>query len=186
MTNPDTDDDTESGGLLDLFAQFSLSLDGLQTELTRMNDYNDARDVAARRNLPRQLPLMFESVSAAAADVLDFGGPQAGRKWEARMLGVFSVTSAGVFVPMATTVSTWYVGQKAGALAPGVFNPLQLRWQRPSVPFFDDFTADQIQVLPRENLLLGLTGIPAAPTQIYGLAIINDMPLYVGRVVSGS
>lgn len=187
MTNPDVDDTATDDSFFDMFAQFSLSLSGLQTELVRMNDYNDARDAAGRRGLPRQLPIVRESVSATAVDLLDFGGPVAGRKWEIRILGVYSVRSdTGVYVAMATTPNTWFVGAKAGAIAAGINNPMQLRWQRPSVPFFDDFSGDQLQILPNENLYLGLTGIPAAPTQIYGLAIINDMPLYTGRVVSGT
>jgi hypothetical protein len=61
-----------------------------------------------------------------------------------------------------------------------------IRWQHQSIPSRDEFSGDQIQVLPNEHLLAGLTGIPAAPTQIMCIAVIDDLPLFIGRVVAGA
>src|SRR5215831_7925667 len=94
MTNPDVDDSEPGGGLLDIFAQFNLSLTTLNGEIKRLNDHNEEM-ANGRRNLPRQLPLVLESVSATNTDILDFGGPQPGRKWEIRGLGILSATGAG-------------------------------------------------------------------------------------------
>lgn len=184
MTNPDVDDRTDSGFFADMFAGFSLGLSGLTDEVKKLNSHNERQTIAGRRNLPRQIPIVRESVSATTIDLLEFGdGPQPGRKWEIRILGVYSVRSdTGVYVTMATTVGTWFVGQKAGSLTAAILNPLQIRWQFASVPAFNDYSGDQLQVLPGEKLYLGLTGIPAAPTQIYGLAIVDDMPNFVGGV----
>lgn len=187
MTNPDVDDSTP--GWLEAFLQFGVSVDGLTKQVTRMNDTNDARDVAARRNLPRQIPLIQELVNGNPAGVIKFGSPQAGRKWEVRVLGVVSLTSGsgGGFVVMANTVGTWYVGPDLTGIvgsAAGTGNAMAIRWQFASVPSFKDFSADQIAVLPNEQLILGLTAVPANPTQIYGIAVVDDLPLYVGRGVA--
>jgi hypothetical protein len=181
----DNNDETDPNPFLDLAASFSLSLSGLGGEMKRLNDHYDAQQQRARAALPRNLPLIQQSTSATTVDLLDFGGPQAGRQWEIRLLGVVSATSAG-FVAMAATFTTWYVGQKMTGNAPGILPIAQARWQFPTVPAFNDFSGDSLKVLPNEHLLAGLTGIPAAPTQIMCIAVINDLPLYTGRaVVSG-
>jgi len=187
MTNPDTDDGNSGQSLFDMFAAFSLSLSSLNGELKRLNDYNEEqlRQANARRSLPRQLSLVLESVSATNVDILDFGGPQPGRKWEVRGIGIISATAAG-FVTMATCVSTWYEGIRMTGNAAGILPLSQARWQLPSVPGNQKFGADEFQIVPQNHLIVGLTGIPAAPTQIYCIALINDLPLYTGRVVSGS
>jgi hypothetical protein len=189
--NPDTDDQVMPKFFADMFAGFSLGISGLTDEVKRLNGFNDDQVAASRRNLPRQIPLIQEAVNGNPATILDFGSPSAGRKWEIRILGAVAVTSGagGGFVTMATCVQTWYIGPKMQGIVgmpPGVSNPMNIRWQFPSIPNFDNYSGDQIQVLPNEELQLGLTGIPVNPTQIYGIAVVNDMPLYAGRVVSVS
>ena len=174
-----SDDDDETGGLgisLEMLTSLSLSLSGLSTEVKRLNDRNSRRLEA----LPRNIALIQQSTSATAVDLLDFGAPAPGRQWEVRILGVISATGAG-FIAMATTFSTWYVGQKMTGNAPGILPLSGVRWQFPSVPNFKDLSGDVMKVLPAEHLYAGLTGIPAAPTQIMGIAVVNDVPLYAGR-----
>ena len=174
-----TDDDTS--GFLDLAADFRLSISGLTTELRKMND----REQSRLGSQPRQLPLYKQSTNATATDVLDLGGPQGGRQWEIRLLGVIASGPAG-FVAMATTIVTFWIGQPILGNAAGVLPMGMARWQFASVPNFENFSGDQIKVLPNEHLMASLTGIPAAPTQINVLGVINDLPLYQARSVVGA
>ena len=171
------EEDSSPGFSLDIFASLDASIGALSLEMKRANN----AAARARALLPRQIALFQQSTSATAVDLLSMGGPQNGRKWEIRLLNTYSVTSAG-FVAMATTVTTWYVGQKVIGNAPGILPINMARWQSPSVPAQEDFSGDTITVLPGELLMAGLTGIPAAPTQIMCIAVIDDMPLYVGSV----
>jgi|SRR5882672_188866 len=182
MTSPD-DTDAGPGISLDIAGAIGFSLSGIQDALDRLNGRADEDDRRAMVNLPRQIPLFAQAThavgDAATTDLLDFGAPVAGRCWEVRLLLAFSST----FVVMATTTAAWYVGQKMAGYAAGILPPNMLRWIFTSLPGSEEFSGDQIKVLPRENLMMGLTGIPAAPTQISGLAIVDDMPLYTGRTV---
>lgn len=170
---------------VDFLASLNVSLGGIQAGIKKLNGHNDLEDARALANLPRQIPLYQESINATNTDFLDLGGPQAGRQWEVRLLIAISATVAG-FVAMATTPVTWYVGQKIAGNAPGILPMAMVRWQFSSIPNFKDLSGDQLKVLPNEHLMVGLTGIPAAPTQIICMATVNDLPLFAGRtVVSG-
>lgn len=184
MTLPDEDE--HLGPFAELFGSFNLSLNSLTDELRRGRVQRDRDEQRSLENLPRQIALYQQSTyatgSVATTDLLDFGSPVAGRQWEIRLLAVISALSTG-FVTMGTTVTTWYTGQKMSGAATGILPLGFVRWQFPSVPNFNEFSGDQFKVLPQEHLYAGLTGIPAAPTSIMAIAVVNDLPLYVGRPV---
>ena len=184
MTNPDTEDDV-STSLFELIAGIGFSIGGLTDEIKKLNNHNDVEAAVTRRNLPRQIVLVQQSTNTNPTYFLTFGGPQAGRKWEARIISAVQGPSTG-FATLATTISTWYVGKRATGNFAGALPLSIIRWQFTSVPGFKDFSADQFQVNPNEELMVGLTGVPAPPTSISCIAVINDLPLFSARAVSAT
>jgi hypothetical protein len=170
MTSPDTDEKS----LLDFFAEFHVTLQGIQAELkaTRANRAKEEQNRIAVQ--PRYVPIeRMSSPGAAVTDFQDFGGPQAGRQWIIRLLAAFAS-------PLAANASlvTWYIGQPGiPGPAAGMLPATSARWQFPSVPGFQTFTSDILKVLPNQHLIAGLTGIPAQ-SNIGLVAAINDVPLY--------
>jgi hypothetical protein len=170
---------------LTLSADFELILGSLSTQLKRANDKAERDATRERETLPRQLPMVRQSDNPTVNPVnaiLDFGGPSNGREWVVRILGAYSIL-AGAFVTMAGTTVSWFVGQPLPAPTALIQPSQNLRWQFPSIPNFKDLSGDQLKILPGERLLAVLNGIPAAPTSITALAVINDSPLYTGRPV---
>lgn len=164
--NPIPDD----GAGLEIFADLKISLDSLTSEMKKRNESERRRLAVLPRN---QVITRISTPGAATSDVQDFGGPQPGRKWVVRLL-------AAVSVPPAANASlvTWYVGKNiAGATAAGVLPPNFTRWQFPSVPGFQNFTSGVIVVRFGQNLIAGLTSVPASSV-IALIAAIDDQPQF--------
>lgn len=176
MNELDTDTDTDSpGSLFDVFAKVHIAIDGL-TEAVKKQQLTEQRRLAM---LPNYVSFNRMSNPAGATDVVVFGGPQPGRQWVVRLL-------SAVAVPLAANVAlvTWYVGQNMPGPGPGMLPASMAKWQFVAVPEFKNFTGTVIKVMPGENLIAGLTAVPAA-SFISLSAAIEDSPLYdASRVVS--
>ena len=165
--NADADARTD-GALVDVLAKLHLGVGKLNDTLDR------AQLIEQRRleSLPRWVPLQQMSSGTRTTDVIDFGGPQPGRRWAVRLL----VALASPLAANAAQV-TWYVGQKMPGPAAGQL-PLSLaRWQFPSVPGLQSFTSDVIMVSSSEHLLAGLVGI-ATNADITLTIAVNDQPAF--------
>ena len=166
MTSPTV---VEDNHLIDLFAKLHLSIDTLSKKVQRQIDDEQKR----LAGLPNYIALgRMSTPGAAVTDIQDFGGPQPGRQWVVRLL----VAVASPLAANASVVS-WYVGQVMPGPAAGMLPATMTRWQFPSVPGFQNFTADVVKLFPNEHLIAGLTGIPAS-SSIALIAAINDEPLY--------
>lgn len=163
----DADADSQSG-LLSVFAKLTASVNSLQSTM----DKQFRREQWLLEHVPVTIPVLVQSLSTAATEIVDLGGPQPGREWVVRMIGAFTQTLS----PNAALV-TWYVGQRAPVVAAGILPANWIRWQFPSVPGFQNFTSDVIHIKNGEHLVVGLTGI-AGNTPILIRADINDEILY--------
>lgn len=177
MTNPETMTENfsqdnpipDDGPGLEIFADLKISLDSVAQEMKRQNDAN-ARRLAV---LPRNQILTRISTPSGATDIQDFGGPQPGREWVVRLLIAVAAPPAA-----NAAVVTWYVGKNTlGATAAGVLPVNFTRWQFPSVPGFQNFTSDVIELRFGQNLYAGLTGVPASST-IGLIAAFDDQPAF--------
>lgn len=170
MTQPNTD--TPSG--LDLFAKFHLAITGLTDEMVKAR-LREQRRLAA---LPVYIRLSrMSSPGAAVTDIQDFGGPQPGRKWNVRLL----VARASPGAANAAVVD-WYVGQVMPGPAAGQLPSTMSVWQFASVPGFQNFTSNVIEILPGEHLIAGLTNIPASSNIALTVAV-NDQPIWAQTAV---
>jgi hypothetical protein len=169
----ETSDDSElTTGLFNLFAKFTLSVDKLTAAIERQR-VSEQRRMAV---LPRNVPILrMSQPGAATTDVQSFGGPQPGREWVVRLLTAFATPVAA-----NAAVVTWYVGQNMGGAAAGQLPSGMGRWQFPSVPGFQNFTSDVIVVRFGEQLIAGLTTIPAA-SSIALTAVVDDQPAFAER-----
>jgi hypothetical protein len=170
-----TDDDVtadEQSHWFDVFAKFSLSVDRLAEQIERQSSLEQKRLSV----LPRNLPMLRRSQpGAATTDIQSFGGPQPGREWVVRLLAAFSS-------PLAANASvvTWYVGQNMPGTAAGTLPSGMARWQFASVPGFQNFTSDVIVLRWGEQLVAGLTAVPAASV-IDLTAVVDDQPEFAER-----
>jgi hypothetical protein len=162
-------DVTEDAPGVHLFAKLGLSIESLAAQVRRSNTLEQQR----LSRLPNLISIERASVpGAATTDVIDFGSPQPGRTWIVRLL-------MAIANPVAANaaVVTWYVGQNVGGNAPGMLPGTMARWQFPSVPGFQTFTSNVIQLLPQQHLLAGLTGIPGG-SNISLAAVVNEQLFY--------
>jgi hypothetical protein len=172
---------------LDVSADASLSvqLGSIHAEIQKTNGKMDRAERIRLASLPRQIHIIRAITSPTAvgtAFVVDFDGPQPGRKWEVRLLTADSLL-AGAFVALATTPVRWHVGVNA-QVAPGILPPQLMRWGFfGGIPARDDFSGDQIQINQNEHLLAAVTGVPAPPFNIQLVAVINDLPAFAGSTV---
>lgn len=165
--NADADAGTD-GALLDVMGKIHLGLGKLNSAL----DKQALREQQRLESLPRFLPLQRMSSGTRVTDIVDFGGPQPGRRWAVRMLATFASPLAANAVQ-----TTWYVGQVMPGPGVGMLPATLARWQFPSAPFFQNFTSDVIMINSNEHLIAGLTGI-ATNADLSLLASINDQPAF--------
>lgn len=168
MTIPENDN--LLAPLLELFAGFRLEIGSLTTELQRANRLEQRR----LAEQPNYIPFSRVSNNATTTDMIDFGGPQGGRQWNIKVLTGYSSTLA-----TNAAVASWYVGQRVGINTMVVSD---LRWQFGSFPFNQDFAPGVITVLPNQQLICGLTSIPASSV-LFLNAIIDDQPMATGLPV---
>lgn len=167
-----SDTDDADNKWFSLFAKFSLSVDRLTAAVERQRK-NEQRRLAA---LPRNVPILrMSQPGAAVTDVQVFGGPQPGREWVVRLLTAFASPLAA-----NAAVVSWYVGQNIGGVAAGQLPSGTARWQFPSVPGFQNFTSDVIVIRFGEQLIAGLTSVPAA-SSIALTAVVDDQPAFAER-----
>lgn len=84
--------------------------------------------------------------------VLDLGGPQIGRRWVVRMV-TFS-DAGGFWNSMSSAKVTLAVGQKVS----NIVQPQQVRWAFGTTPNTATFGSDQMWIVPRDHVLLSVTG----------------------------
>jgi hypothetical protein len=160
---------------VEVFADLKVSLGKLADELK------------ARRRLEQQWMAnqpnyySFGKMSqpgVATTDIQDFGGPMPGREWIVRIIGA-------VASPLAANaaVVTWYVGQNMPGPAAGMLPGNYARAQFASVPAFNTYSSNILKVNSNENLLVGLTGIPAS-SAIHLVACVDDQPVGSGTPVT--
>lgn len=174
-TLPEIDDDSQPGLRLD--ARLVMALESAADNL---DGFVKAwrKEQARLAQLPsvitlEQIVVPGAAQTSALVDLAGYG-PQPGRTWIVRLL-------AAIASPPAANASivTWYVGQNVGNVtAPGVLPVTMTRWQFPSVPGFQTFTSNVIQLLPNQHLIAGLTNIPGSSPPIALMAVVNEQPLY--------
>lgn len=157
--------DASNGGLVgDLLAKLHIGINDAVTELKRANRIEQAR----LADLPNYFTVSKAPDNpAAVTGTLNFGGPQPGRQWRVRLL-------AGISNDLSTnaTKAAWYVGSNV-LTAPGILPATQLRWLSTALPDVQKFNGEII-VNPNEQLILGLTAIPASSSLTF-TACIEDM-----------
>jgi hypothetical protein len=153
---------------VDIFADFKLTLGRLTDELS--NQRRKEQQWMARQPNYYSVSKMSQP-GAATTDVQTLGGPMAGREWVVRLI-------AAVASPLAANAAlvTWYAGQILPGIAPGMLPGNYARWQFPSVPGFATFSSNIFKINSNEELLVGLTGIPAS-SAIHLIACIDDQPV---------
>lgn len=162
----------EDGPGLHFFAKLGLAIEGLSAKLER-EARNEQRRLA---NLPVNIPFsQLSNPGAAVTDIISFDGPQAGREWHVRMLTAF----ASPVGSNATTVS-WYVGQRMPGDAAGQLPVTMKRWEFTTLPGQEDFSPNLIVIRNGEELIAGLTGIPASSRIALGVTV-TDQPAWNAR-----
>lgn len=169
MTNVEERDDS---GLLNLFANLSLSIDTLTRQMAKTNEREQRRLAALPINMPLQL---FSLPGAATTDIKDFGGPQPGRVWVVRLLSAYATPVAA-----NASVVSWYIGQVMAGDAAGQLPINMKRWEFGSLPGQQPFTSNVLTLRYGEHLIAGLTAIPAS-SRITLNAVVNDMPEWAAR-----
>lgn len=123
-------------------------------------------------DLPIRYPAPLPAASSGVAPTVNVpaivGGP------------AYSITVYGQTVGGTSAVATWYVGQVMNGPAAGQLPQTMARWQFTTLPSYQNFTSNVIEVLPNERLVCGLTGLSAnANTAL--TAVVLDQPLYAQR-----
>lgn len=178
-TLPEMDDDSQPGLRLD--ARLVLALESAADNL---EGFIKAwrKEQARLAQLPSVITLEQIVVPGVAqtSALVEMGGgsagfgPQPGRTWIVRLLAALASPPAA-----NASIITWYVGQNiSNVTAPGVLPVTMARWQFPSVPGFQTFTSNVIQLLPNQHLIAGLTNIPGSSPPIALMAVVNEQPLY--------
>lgn len=85
--------------------------------------------------------------------ILDFGGPQQGRRWVVRMVtysdaGSFWNSTSGAKFTVCTGLS----------MGTGIVAPQMVRWASAAGPNCTSFSADQMWIIPNDHVLLSVTG----------------------------
>lgn len=148
----------EPNPLIGIFAKFGLSIDSLSAQIQRSNDLEQRR----LRALPRAISVEKQT-GTTVTDIIDFGKPEPGRRWEMRELGAVC--------PAATTGNaTFYVGPYIGVAV-----PTSGRWNFPTLPGFETFSGSQLVVLSMQHLYCAIVGMtPGVPIGLF--ATFDDMP----------
>jgi len=162
---------TETPGFR-LFAKIGLALDSISARAKAEQD----RDQRRLNALPvYQVINRFNTVPSVATEIVSFDGPENGREWHVRLLTAFASPVAS----NAATVS-WYVGQQVPGDAAGQLPVTMKRWEFTTIPGQVAFSSSVFVVRAGDNLLAGLTGVPAA-SRIALTAYIQDQPLWAER-----
>jgi hypothetical protein len=83
--------------------------------------------------------------------ILDFDGPMIGRRWVVRMI---TISDGGSFWnTMDGSEATVCVGTNMGSIVPSM-----VRWPFNSLPNSATFGSDQMWIVPRDHVLLSITG----------------------------
>lgn len=168
----------------DFMVKLGLSLDGISAGISQINRRAERENQQRLEAFPR--PLALFSPPFTAAGFFDFGGPQLGRHWEVRLAGVVGLsTASNVWVVGGTPpVVTFYEAKLMTglALALGILPLGLVKWQFNALPAFDNFSGDQFIIHENQNLIVGVTNIPAT-TALTCIATINDFPINRGQAV---
>lgn len=119
-------------------------------------------------NLPNYISLT-QTAPNTATSVIDFGGPQPGRKW----VVLYLANVADGLVANAA-VPSWFIGPNVSNNIPANLPESMFRWAFTAHPGFQTFTGQVLQVNANERLLCAITGNPAAGVILTANAIIND------------
>jgi hypothetical protein len=159
--------------LLDILGKIHIGVNNLTAELQQ----SFLKEQARLSTQPRAISLERSSQPSGTFDLIDFGGPQPGREWVLRLLTAFAQ-------PLAANVAvvTWYVGQRMPGPANGMLPVTMAKWQFPSCPGQATFGANMITIRNGQNLIAGLTGVPASST-IALVAGVSDQPAFGAQAV---
>lgn len=148
----------------DLFDKFIQDSDRVNKE----NRYHLRQIMKLRQ--PVYAPLSKSvTLDANGNGILDFGGPQHGRRWLVRNT---SLSDAGsYFTSMGSAKAVLAVGQNIR----GTILPNMVRWAYASVPVTDTFGSDQMWIVPRDHVLISVTGGNASQA-IQGTIWVQDFP----------
>ena len=145
--NPPDGDGPALVAMKQLLAQFKVDM---------KNAYLEAMKQAMQEklaNMPNLVPLQQSgTVPASGTLYLDLGGPQLGRRWLVRMLGVTQSVS-----PDNTLggKAYWFIGQPP---VTGRVNPANLEWIMSSLPATQNFSSESILVQPNDHLWVAIIG----------------------------
>lgn len=150
----------------DIGAKLHFGLNDASAKLDKLIQIEQAR----LANLPNYVALPTKaSVGATGSDLVNFGGPQAGRRWIVVLL-----TAVANPIAANAAVVSWYIGTR---MTLATLQVSDIKWQFPSVPAFQTFTSQVLQVLPNQELVAGLSSIPASSNLVLNVTV-NDQPLY--------
>jgi hypothetical protein len=110
--------------------------------------------------------------------IMDFGGPQVGRRWVVRMVAFSDAGS--YFTTMGSAKVTLCVGQNVN----NNITTNMVRWPFGTVPNAQSFGADQMWVVPRDHVLMSVTGGNSGQS-IQGVIHIQDFDELGGTPVDG-
>lgn len=136
-----------------------------------------------RQMIAKSHPVYAPQFASGAIDssgnlVLDMGGPQQGRRWVVRMVTISD--SQSFWNTMGAAKVTLCVGQKTG----NTVLPNQVRWPFSSAPNSATFSADQMWIVPSDNVLLSVTGGTSAQS-VQAVIWIQDFDEMAGAVREG-
>lgn len=160
----------DGGGLA---IQFGLTLGRVVDAQTRMCQQLD--QLAAKQTaLPNMIYLQNGAVVPAggAAFAIDLGGPQQGRFWTVRGLGISAGDNVRTAIP-GTTFCDWYVGKYSSIVSQ--VPPQEWVWTQSALPKIDPFSNEQVPVLPQQHLFCVVTGASTVGQQLLAQATILDV-----------
>lgn len=164
MTTPVEQDDLG----LDASVSARLSIAIGDAVSARVRQALDARDEAARRDVPIRAPI-YGSGNSSAGNLISVGGPSAGRIWIVRRLAVLDGTSVSNTVAGS---AAWFVGSIAQTAAST--SPLHCVELMAALPVVKHYTSDVITIGQGERLMATINNGDGGLITLTGQVL--DMP----------
>lgn len=166
MTTPVEQDDLG----LDASVSARLSIAIGDAVSARVRQALDARDEAARRDVPIRAPI-YGSGNSSAGNLISVGGPSAGRIWIVRRLAVLDGTS--VFNTVAGSAA-WFTGSFTQGPITASTSPLRCVELMAALPVVKHYTSDVITIGQGERLMATINGGDGGLITLTGQVL--DMP----------
>jgi len=144
--------ETQDGPLLGMLKDFIGKTSETYSKSLKEHRYH------MRQMLTKQLPAfapVYSNVelNSSGAGVMSFGGPQIGRRWVVRMVSFSDANSW--WASMGSAQVTLCVGPH---FSNSLITPNMVRWPFASGPNSATFSSDQMWIVPRDKVLLSITG----------------------------